>query len=455
MKIHDTLNHEVKLLTAKECALLLGVTQQTISRLARKGEISSRQVANRRLFLEPDINLYMERENIISAPPDHPRRTKKVPKITALSFFSGALGLDFGFELAGIQSLLYCENDLKCRMTIEKNRPDAALAGDICELSSDEVFSLSKLSRKRGVDIMFGGPPCQAFSTAGSRRAFDDARGNVFLKYLDLASEIQPKYLVIENVRGLLSTPYPLKKNEEPVRHGALRIILARLEEMGYSISFNLYNAANFGAPQIRERVIMIAKRDGTVMPWLTPTHSNVAEWGLPRWRTLKEAIGNLNKAEMHHTQFPEKRLKFFRKLVEGQYWRDLPEEDQREAMGKSYDLSGGKTGFYRRLSWDKPSPTLVTSPTMPATDLCHPEEDRPLSIEEYSAIQGFPSDWVFCGSLQDIYKQIGNAVPIALGKAIGDAILQDMRQEVPDKRYAAFPYSRYKYTNQNNWNAR
>lgn len=123
MKIHDTLNHEVKLLTAKECALLLGVTQQTISRLARKGEISSRQVANRRLFLEPDINLYMERENIISAPPDHPRRTKKVPKITALSFFSGALGLDFGFELAGIQSLLYCENDLKCRMTIEKNRP--------------------------------------------------------------------------------------------------------------------------------------------------------------------------------------------------------------------------------------------------------------------------------------------------------------------------------------------
>ena len=260
---------------------------------------------------------------------------------------------------------------------------------------------------------------------------------------------------MIENVRGLLSTPYPLKKNEEPVRHGALRIILARLEEMGYSISFNLYNAANFGAPQIRERVIMIAKRDGTVMPWLTPTHSNVAEWGLPRWRTLKEAIGNLNKAEMHHTQFPEKRLKFFRKLVEGQYWRDLPEEDQREAMGKSYDLSGGKTGFYRRLSWDKPSPTLVTSPTMPATDLCHPEEDRPLSIEEYSAIQGFPSDWVFCGSLQDIYKQIGNAVPIALGKAIGDAILQDMRQEVPDKRYTAFPYSRYKYTNQNNWNAR
>lgn len=455
MKICDTSNCEMKLLSAKECASLLGVTQQTISRLARKGEISSHQVGSRRLFLESDVTSYMKRENIIAAPLDHPRRSKKVPKVTALSFFSGALGLDFGFELAGIQSLLYCENDLKCRMTIEKNRPDAALVGDICELSSDEVFSLSKISRERGVDIMFGGPPCQAFSTAGSRRAFDDARGNVFLKYLDLAFEIQPKYLVIENVRGLLSTPYPLNEDEDPVRHGALRIILARLEEMGYSVSFNLYNAANFGAPQIRERVIMIAKHDGTLMPWLTPTHSNITEWNLPRWRTLKDAIGDLNCVEMHHTQFPEKRLKYFRKLSEGQCWRDLPEEDQQEAMGKSYGLSGGKTGFYRRLSWSKPAPTLVTSPTMPATDLCHPEEDRPLSIEEYSAIQGFPSDWSFCGNIQDIYKQIGNAVPVALGKAIGDAILQDMRHEVPEGRFIAFPYSRYKYTNHNNWNMR
>lgn len=119
--------------------------------------------------------------------------------------------------------------------------------------------------------------------------------------------------------------------------------------------------------------------------------------------------------------------------------------------MGKSYYLGGGKTGFYRRLAFDKPSPTLVTHPAMPATDLCHPIEDRPLSVEEYKVIQGFPLDWKIHGSILEQYKQIGNAVPIALGEAIAKTIINHMngiQEEIP----TGFKFSRYLNTDEVSW---
>ena len=137
--------------------------------------------------------------------------------------------------------------------------------------------------------------------------------------------------------------------------------------------------------------------------------------------------------------------------LKEGQYWKHLPEEMQKEAMGAKLELGGGKTGFYRRLDFKKPSPTLVTNPTMPATDLCHPTEDRPLSVEEYRRIQGFPDEWVICGPILEQYKQIGNAVPIKLGEAIAKAIISDMKGEV-QAPIDGFPFSRYKNTNDILW---
>ena len=133
-------------------------------------------------------------------------------------------------------------------MTLHRNRPDVALLGDITKISADEVRRMARIPQGREIDVMFGGPPCQAFSTAGARRAFEDPRGNVFLRYLDLASELKPRYLVIENVRGLLSTPFPVESGGKPIRGGVMRYILNKLEEMGYGVSFNLYNAANFGA---------------------------------------------------------------------------------------------------------------------------------------------------------------------------------------------------------------
>ena len=137
--------------------------------------------------------------------------------------------------------------------------------------------------------------------------------------------------------------------------------------------------------------------------------------------------------------------------LTDGQYWKHLPEEYKLEAMGRKLNMGGGKTGFYRRLSMSKPSPTLVTNPTMPATDLCHPIEDRPLSVEEYACIQDFPENWEICGPILERYRQIGNAVPIKLAEAIGRAIIDDIKNEVKPP-IENFKYSRYKNTSDITW---
>lgn len=438
-----------ELLTTDTLARKLGVSRPTATRLVRNGEIESVSDGKRQLVQREALLRYLEKNNLVECPHDHARRGSGTDGIVALSFFSGALGLDIGMELAGINAILYCELDRKCRMTIDANRPDVALLGDITKVTAADVREMAGIGESTEVDVMFGGPPCQAFSTAGARRAFGDSRGNVFLRYLDLARELAPRYLVIENVRGLLSTAWPIEEGGEPVRGGAMRHVLNILSDMGYDVSFELYNAANFGAPQIRERVVLIAKRGGAVGK-LTPTNSNDPSWGLPRWRTFRDAVDGLNGG--HHTEFPEDRARFLRMLGEGQYWKNLPEDVQAEAMGKSYLLSGGKTGFYRRIWFDRPCPTLVTSPTMPATYLCHPTEVRPLTVEEYKRVQGFPDDYRICGSMADQYKQIGNAVPVPLGTAVGKAILDDMSGVTPDSRWDAFPFSRYTHTNERTW---
>lgn len=430
----------------------LSITPQTATRLLRSQAISATRIGNRWITTKADIDNYLSSNNLTAVPADHQTTKFDWKGPVALSFFSGALGLDLGMERSGIHARLMCESEKHCRMTIDSVRPEAGLIGDINNYTAADIRFMAAIDTNTEVDVMFGGPPCQAFSTAGARRAFDDARGNIFLKYLDLAADIQPKYLVIENVRGLLSAPYPINKDGKPIKGGALSLVLKRLKKMGYGVSFNLYNAANFGAAQIRERVILIAKRDGSKMGYLTPTNSKHGEYGLPKWISFREVVDDLEGTPMHGSQFPEKRLKYFRMLKEGQYWKDLPKDVQPDAMGKAYALSGGKTGFFRRISFDKPCPTLVTSPTMPATDLCHPKELRPLSIEEYKRVQGFPDDWIIRGSITDVYRQIGNAVPIALGEALGKAILDDMAGKSAPARFEDFPYSRYKHTSDVTW---
>ncbi|VAW76748.1 DNA-cytosine methyltransferase [hydrothermal vent metagenome] len=451
-------------ISAKDAATTLSISEQRVRTLCRSGVLEAKKVGNSWIISIVSVKQFgLKSAHVIAE--DHPiyksrKRKKKNP--IALSFFSGAMGLDLGIEKTGFDIRLACEIDKHCRQTIALNKPDIALLSDINNYSKHDILNAAGLTDFDEIDLIVGGPPCQAFSTAGNRKGFNDDRGNVFLKYIDLAVELNPRYLVIENVRGLLSCPMDHRPHdqrgpefpdlsEDELKGGALNFVLTTLKRSGYSYSFNLYNAANFGTPQVRERVVIVCSRDGKQPPFLTPTHAENAEHNLLKWKTFRQATSDLAQQHPLHLNFPEKRLKYYRLLKPGQNWKNLPKNLQKEAMGKSYYAGGGKTGFLRRLAWDKPAPTLVTHPAMPATDLAHPEENRPLSIQEYKKLQEFPDNWELAGPLVQQYKQVGNAVPASLGFAIG-ALIRNLITGTSIKSYPGFKYSRYKNTNNTEW---
>ena len=446
-------------ITIKEAALQLDISYQRVRTLCRQGDLAARKIGNSWVIESTSLHRYgLKTAHKVAE--DHPAYLAGSTKPIALSFFSGAMGLDLGIEKAGFDVRLACEIDKFCRQTIALNKPNIALLTDINNYSAEDIRFEAGLKNRDEIDLIVGGPPCQAFSTAGNRKGFNDERGNVFLKYLELCLKLRPKYFVIENVRGLLSCPmehrpheqrgqnYPNLREDE-LKGGALNFIINRLEKSGYGYSFNLYNSAHFGTPQIRERVIIICSRDGKIPPFLIPTHSENGEHGLSKWTTLKKCISKVNKHD--HLTFPEKRLKYYRLLNSGENWKNLPIGLQKEAMGKSFFSGGGKTGFLRRLAWDRPSPTLVTHPTMPATDLAHPEEDRPLSVQEYKKIQEFPDTWELAGPIIQQYKQIGNAVPVSLGCAVGTLVF-NLLSGIEIIQHKDFKYSRYKSTTDTEW---
>lgn len=449
-------------LSTAQAAQILRVSEQRVRELLRDNELDGFRVGRAWVIHRDSVLDLAASRGAITPDGVRTRNEDSASSLKVFSFFSGAMGLDIGLERAGLETVLACENEKWCRATIAKNRPNLPLLADVSKYSPDEIRKAAGYESDETIDVIAGGPPCQAFSTAGARRGFKDSRGNVFLQFVDLASELRPRYIVIENVRGLLSAalehrPHSLRGGEHPelraeeLPGGALKEVIATLRRAGYTVSFNLYNAANYGTPQIRERVVIICTRDEKRVPYLEPTHSKDALFGLPAWKTFRQAVAGLDESQMQHIEFPESRLRFYRQLSEGQYWKHLPVELQKEALGRSFYSGGGKTGFLRRLAWDRPAPTLVTHPAMPATDLAHPVEDRPLSIEEYKKIQQFPDDWELAGNLIAQYKQVGNAVPTGLGEAIGRALTKHSRGETWDE-IADFRYSRYRRTDERSW---
>lgn len=436
------------LMDVERAAVALRVTPQRVRSLARAGVLTGRQLG-RTWLLEVDSVKRHASETGVSVQPSTSIRDDG--RLKVMSFFSGAMGLDLGMERAGLETVFASDVDGWCRASIHANRPQMPVIGDVWKYSPTEMLELAGM-RQGEVDVIAGGPPCQAFSTAGRRKGVADVRGNVFLRYLDIIREIKPRYFVIENVRGLLSMAVSpgSKHNDEEIpsqyhsHAGVIRYVCAVMESAGYKVSFNLYNAANYGAPQKRERVVILGTRDGERIPHLRPTHAESGQAGLPRWRTFREAVHGLEAHD--HLEFPASRLKYYRMLGDGQYWKDLPYSVQREAMGRAYESGGGRTGFFRRVAWDLPSPTLVTSPTMPATDLAHPEELRPLSVQEYGRLQEFPDDWKLVGPIKEQYRQLGNAVPLSLGEAIGRTLVaHNLGEDVEEM--SDFSYSRYKNT--------
>ena len=360
---------------------------------------------------------------------DLPTVERLADRPIALSFFSGAMGLDMGLEAAGFFVRLASEIDKDARATINRNRPGIPLIGDIRDYTAAQVRAAAGIGDS-DIDLVVGGTPCQPWSIDGNQAGFDDPRGKAFLTFIDLATELNPRYIVIENVPGLLSA------NEGC----SMEAIRKMLQDGGYAVSFNVYNTAYFGAPQKRERLVIIASRNGRV-PHLTPTHSNRPGDGLPPWQTLRDAIGDLKGIEHHGAVYEEERLKLWRLLKPGQNGRDL--RGILQARGEDVASVGKKSCYYNRFAWDEPTPTLVTKPGSFRSGCCHPEEHRPLSIEECKRVQCFPDECELCGCITSQYRQIGNAVPVSFGAAIGRAILEHMRTRNSDDPVPGFRYSR------------
>ena len=189
-------------ISVEEASLQLGISKQRVRTLCRKAKITARKIGNTWIVEQKSVNQYELRiaNRIIKDRSAYDIKTEKKRKPIALSFFSGAMGLDLGIEKAGFDIRLTCEIDKFCRQTITLNRPNTALLGDINDYESEDILRAARLTTDSEIDLIVGGPPCQAFSTAGKRKAFNDNRGNVFLQYLDLALSLKPKYIVIENV---------------------------------------------------------------------------------------------------------------------------------------------------------------------------------------------------------------------------------------------------------------
>lgn len=383
-------------------------------------------------------------------------------KYTVLSLFSGAMGLDLGLEKTGRYKFVACveKEPIFCE-TIRLNRDSGRLPkklkvfeGGVEDFCPKEI--MEELGLKPGeLDLLVGGPPCQAFSTAGKRQSVEDPRGTLLWQFLKYVEVFQPKVFLMENVRGLISAALkhrpiaerpekggkPLSEEEKP--GSVIRLFakdLQNLNDSKYHMDVFEVNSVNYGAPQIRERVLFVGNRFNRQIEFPNPTHgqangvSNSVQNDLfseavelKPWSTLRDAIGNLNEESPEVLDFSPRKKSYLQLVPEGGNWRTLPEDVQKESMGRAYYAKGGRSGWWRRLTYDLPCPTLVTMPNHASTSICHPKETRALSVKEYARIQEFPENWEFAGSTSKKYTQIGNAVPTRLGEVAGDVISEQL----------------------------
>jgi DNA (cytosine-5)-methyltransferase 1 len=360
-----------------------------------------------------------------------------------ISLFSGALGLDIGLQAAGFRLRLAVEKDPWAVETIGLNRPRLPVINQsIEEVTPEAILNAAKL-KKAEITVISAGPCCQSFSTVGNRQSLSDPRGGLFRHFCRIVSELRPRFFVMENVKGILSAAVrhrPLNErgsgfpplSEDELLGSALNVVCRELANLGYFVVFGLLNAADYGVPQKRWRVFFIGSRDGEDIALPAATHfdpheeKHVANGSKP-WLTLQQALRGIDAK--HWYNFSKDRMELLQRLKPGQNWRDLPTHLHRKALGAALDSWGGRSGFCRRLAWDEPAPTLTTAPDGRATTLCHPAKSRPLSIEEYATLQQFPPEWQFGGSIRQKYVQIGNAVPVGLGKAVGRVLTDAIRK--------------------------
>ncbi|MGK8527434.1 DNA cytosine methyltransferase [Staphylococcus epidermidis] len=319
--------------------------------------------------------------------------------MNSIELFAGAGGLALGIEKAGFEHKALVEIDKYASATLRENFNNKIVwEADITKLNPKD------LNIKEEIDLISGGAPCQSFSYAGLRKGIEDARGTLFYDYARFIKFFQPKVFIFENVRGII--------NHDNGK--TLNTILTIFRKLNYKVDWQLLKAVDYEVAQKRERIFIIGVRNDI--------HLEIGDFEFPskinNTLTLKDVLKDV--PDSVGAKYPESKKKVLDLVPPGGYWRDLPDEIAKKYMGKSYYLGGGKTGIARRMSWDEPSLTLTTSPQQKQTERCHPDETRPFTTREYARIQSFPDTFNFMGSTNNIYKQIGNAVPVNLAYHVG-----------------------------------
>ncbi len=385
---------------------------------------------------------------------------RPVPSSTrraAVDLFCGAGGASLGLLAAGFDLRLGIDIDPTYGMTHSANLPSRFMAADLRQLDADKIGQAAEVGPGE-LDLLFAGPPCQGFSMMGARVVWDE-RNNLFREVLRVASGLRPRAVVVENVPGLLT-----------LAGGAyLRAILQGLGQAGYVASCAELLAAQYGAPQMRWRLVVVAWRDDLGIPpgygFPAPTHGDRGIGDLVSNRTVTtndmrgfvtayEAISDLpavcagsmvdrytgrpvtpyqermreglgDELWNHYAaRLSKANLARIAALKPGQDWRDLPFELLPPGMQRA--LRKDHTRRYRRMTWDGTPRAVITRFRDPKTgEYTHPEQDRTITIREAARLQGFPDRFVFHGDRSSQYEQVGNAVPVQLAGAVADELLR------------------------------
>ncbi|MEM2455615.1 MAG: DNA cytosine methyltransferase [Candidatus Bathyarchaeia archaeon] len=392
---------------------------------------------------------------------------------TFIDLFAAPGGLSLGFEMAGFKCLAGVDIDQTAMLTYRKNFPDAiAIVDDITHLKSEDLLKRANINAA-DVNVIIGGPPCQGFSTVGRvkiaslvrkgvwnlsnshPRFIDDPRNVLYKEFVRIVKDIKPEIFVMENVPGMMSY-----RNGEIVSQ-----IIEDFKHLGYRTEARVLNAVWFGVPQVRKRIFFIGtKMKDMEIIWPEPKFAEPEEATmnldifikgsrLKRPVTVWEAIGDLpepiqgrpgladvpldydkqpfseyqkwaregsSKVHNHITrQHSERDIQVFSLMKEGMWWKDLPKEIK-DLYGYRDDIFHDKM---KRLRSDKPSWTIVAHLYKDGYMYIHPKQPRTITVREAARLQGFPDRFIFMGSRTEQFKQVGNAVPPLLAKAVAECV--------------------------------
>ena len=348
-------------------------------------------------------------------------------KLNVVDLFAGVGGLSFGFAHNDkFQVLLANEYDKDIAKAYSLNHPDVKmLACDIKDLT--EEMLKSELNSE--VDIVVGGPPCQSYSTLGKRQ--NDDRANLFKEYCRILTILKPKMFLFENVTGILS-----------MNNGKLfEEVKECFEDIGYELKYKVLNAADYGVPEVRERVILVGTKNKNTFEYPKPTHGE--KNGLKPYVTLEDALSDLPSMESgeENENYASEASNEFQKFVHdsnklkdnqsprnGEHliklMRALPDGGSKEDLPEELRPKSGFGNTYAKMWWKKPAPTITRNFACPSSSRCiHPRDSRALSTREGARLQSFPDSYKFYGSTSTKNLEIGNAVPPLLSVALAKEV--------------------------------